>query len=394
MKMLIFVCYVFTLGWGNQPDPALPAGMSDAISSIERKFAPDRRTAIFKISPHYYQGKWVINGELNDAKAKAALFMALKNYNVLDSVDLLPSKSLRRKTYGIITIPVANMRSNTGHNSELANQALCGTVVRLYKSYNGWYYCQTPDDYLGWIDEEAIQTMDSSELNGWQKKHKVIITSDQSYVMQSPMPGTNIISPVSVGCILASDVEAKGYYPVYFPDGRKGFVPASNAMDLMQWKKQQSQTLSPDAIIKSAYDFLGRPYLWGGTSANGMDCSGFTKMVFFQHGLLLPRDASQQVKVGLPLEADTTLKNLLPGDFLFFGRKASGNLPEKVTHVAIYAGNGRIIHATGYIREQSLKRGDSSFVEHRLHTFLHASRPLAAPKEHGIFALSDLKYYD
>lgn len=392
--MLVFVCYLFAVWTGNQPDPVMPAGMSDAILSIERKFAPDKRTTIFKISPHYYQGKWVINGELNDPKAKAALFLALKNYSVLDSIDLLPSRSLRRKTYGVITIPVANMRSGTGHNSELSNQALCGTVVRLYKSNNGWYYCQTPDEYLGWIDEEAIQTMDSSELNMWQKKHKVIITSDQSYVIQSPMSGSNIVSPVSVGAILASDTEVKGFYPVYFPDGRKGFVPASNGMDLTAWKKQQLQTVSAETIIKSAYDFIGRPYLWGGTSGNGMDCSGFTKMVFFQHGLLLPRDASQQVKVGLPLEADTTLKNLLPGDFLFFGRKAAGNLPEKVTHVAIYAGNGKIIHATGYIREQSLKRGDPSFVEHRMHTYLHATRPLAAPKEHGIFALSDLKYYD
>ena len=95
------------------------------------------------------------------------------------------------------------------------------------------------------------------------KKHKVIITSDQSYVMQSPMPGTNIISPVSVGRILASDVEAKGYYPVYFPDGRKGFVPASNAMDLMQWKNNNHRHFPLMQSSSQHMTFLGRPYLWG-----------------------------------------------------------------------------------------------------------------------------------
>jgi hypothetical protein len=285
------------------------------------------------------------------------------------------------------------MRSATGHNSELSNQSICGTVVRIYKSYNGWYYCQTPDDYLGWIDEEAIVAIDSTELKTWYKKKKIVVINDQTYVVQSPIQGTNVVSPLSVGAILPGDTPIKGYVPVTFPDGRKGYIPTTHVKDLDLWKKQQVQTLSADAILKSAYEFIGRPYLWGGTSGNGMDCSGFTKMIFFQHGLLLPRDASQQVKVGLPIETDSTLKNLMPGDFLFFGRKASTGVPEKVTHVAMYSGDGKIIHATGYIREQSLRRGDPNFVEHRLKSLLRATRPLAAPKEHGIFALDDLKYY-
>ncbi|MEO5583645.1 MAG: C40 family peptidase [Saprospiraceae bacterium] len=394
MKILIFGWLVVLSNFCNQPEPAIPSGITDAILTVEKKFAPDKRTVIFKAIPHLNQGHWVISGESNDPKATSALLTALKTYGVIDSIELLPSKALHHKIYGIVTIPVANMRSATGHNSELSNQALCGTLVRIFKSFNGWYYCQTPDDYLGWIDEDAIQPMDSAEINAWTRKRKVIVTSDQSYVVQAPISGSNVVSPLSVGAILPAGTKSKGYYPVIFADGRRGFIPSNNVMDLNLWKIQQAQTLSSDGIIKSAFSFLGRPYLWGGTSGNGMDCSGFTKMIFFEHGLLLPRDASQQVKVGLAIETDSTLKNLIPGDFLFFGRKAGNNLPEKVTHVAIYVGDGKIIHATGFIQEQSLRRGDSTFVEHRLQSLLRATRPLAAPKEHGIFALADLKYYD
>ena len=165
-------------------------------------------------------------------------------------------------------------------------------------------------------------------------------------------------------------------------------------MGLEDWKSQHQAAPTSESMIRVAKTYLGRPYLWGGTSANGMDCSGFTKTVMFQHGWLLPRDASQQVNVGKPVDTDTTLKDLLPGDFLFFGRQATESQPEKVTHVAIYTGEGKIIHAAGYIRIQSLIRGDSTFTEYRLKSLLKATRPLAPPKEHGIHSLADISYFD
>jgi len=165
-------------------------------------------------------------------------------------------------------------------------------------------------------------------------------------------------------------------------------------MGLEEWKMQYQLPPNSESILRVAKSYLGRPYLWGGTSGNGMDCSGFTKTVLFQNGWLLPRDASQQVLVGMPIETDTTLKNILPGDFLFFGRKANDQQTEKVTHVAIYLGEGEIIHSSGYIRIQSLKRGDSTFTEQRLRSLLKATRPLMAPKEHGIHSLLDISYFD
>ncbi len=393
MKSVAYLLLLLTF-LSCQKKELIPTQVKEAITSIQVKYAPDKRTSIFNVEPSYNEGHLVIKGETNYPAAKKDLLEAVGNISYLDSIELLPNASLDGYFFGVITIPVANMRSNPGHSSELSNQLLCGTVIRNYKWVHGWLYCQTPDDYLGWVDQDAIKIMDSIELNNWLNRPKIIITQDQSYLMQSASKSANVLSSLSAGAILASGDPYKDFYEAFLPDGRMGYVPGSHAQDLKLWKLKQSKPKSINEVLKTAYSYLGRPYLWGGTSGNGMDCSGFTKMVFLQHGLLLPRDASQQVKVGMPIETDTTLKNLEPGDFLFFGSRPTASQPEKVTHVAIYSGDDKIIHASGFVRVQSLRRGDSTFAEHRLNSLLRATRPFASSKEYGIPFLSDLKYFN
>ncbi len=393
MKVLFCIALVLVLA-GCQKKDLVPPQVLESISTIQSKYAPDKRTSIFNVQVIPLGGKFILKGETNHAEAKAEVLKVLSTDIYIDSVEILPSISLQGSHFGIITIPVANMRSNPSHSSELSNQLLSGTVVRNFKKINGWIYCQTPDDYLGWIDQDAIQMIDSTELSAWLNRAKIIITQDQTYLFRSPSKSSEVMSTMTAGSIVATGDDHRDFYEVFLPDGRTGYIPGAHAKDFKLWKVLQSKNKNSAEILKTAYSYMGRPYLWGGTSGNGMDCSGFTKTVFFQHGLLLPRDASQQANVGMPVETDTTLINLQPGDFLFFGRHATPSTPEKVTHVAIYAGNGKIIHASGYIREQSLIRTDSTFTEQRLLSLLKATRPLASPKEHGIPLLSDLKYFN
>jgi len=374
--------------------PTIDPRVIGILEAIEKKYAPDKRVSLFTVEPYLQHNQLILRGELSNPRIKKEIQDALIEINFMDSIEVLPSPSLEGKHFGVVTIPVANVRSKPGHSSELSNQLMCGTVVRLYKYANGWLYSQSPEDYLGWIDADALQLMDSGQYREWQATQKIIVLADQSYLFDGPSLGAAKLSSLSTGAILKT-IQNKGeFYEVSLPDGRSGFIPAQQAMGLEDWKSQHQAAPTSESVIRVAKTYLGRPYLWGGTSANGMDCSGFTKTVMFQHGWLLPRDASQQVNVGKPVDTDTTLKNLLPGDFLFFGRQATEIQPEKVTHVAIYTGEGKIIHAAGYIRIQSLIRGDSTFTEYRLKSLLKATRPLAAPKEHGIHSLADISYFD
>jgi cell wall-associated NlpC family hydrolase len=148
-----------------------------------------------------------------------------------------------------------------------------------------------------------------------------------------------------------------------------------------------------DHIIRTSMQMLGRPYLWGGTSGKAMDCSGFTKTVFYLNGLELPRDASQQVRVGLDVESDQSLKNLKRGDFLFFGSPSTPDKKERITHVAIYMGDGKIIHASDRVQIESLRPEDPDFAPERLSTLVRARRMLEGIGENGVRPLSEHAWY-
>ena len=92
------------------------------------------------------------------------------------------------------------------------------------------------------------------------------------------------------------------------------------------------------------------------TSSKGMDCSGFTKTVYFMNGLIIPRDASQQIQAGRDVDPELNFSDLLKGDLMFFGRKATDSSGQKVTHVAIWLGNdkGEFIHSSGRVKLGSI----------------------------------------
>ena len=117
---------------------------------------------------------------------------------------------------------------------------------------------------------------------------------------------------------------------------------ASNGWDILEIEKK-----TVNELISYAKSFLGVPYLWGGKSSLGFDCSGFVQTIFKMCGVNMPRDASQQILKRDLIEID--YKDIQNGDLLFFSEK------KHVNHVAIYIGNNEIIHSSGCVKIENLK---------------------------------------
>lgn len=393
MKRSVFFLLLLLFLSAACKDEASLQKINHLADEVRQKYAPDKRVALFQTETVFSGSDIVLRGETNLPDAKAELMEKLRSasLSVTDSLAVLPSPTLNGKHWGMVNVSVCNMRSAPKHSAELATQALMGTPLRVWKEENGFYLVQSPDDYFGWVDDGGFVLMDSTTWQNGMNSPRSVCLNDYVFAYENPSEQAPKVTDLLAGNIVQT-LENQGVFTkISLPDGRTGFVKSMHLMPLRTWL----DTRQPDAdhILASAREMMGRPYLWGGTSGKGMDCSGFTKMAYFLNGIQLPRDASQQVMVGEAVASDTTFSNLRPGDLLFFGKRAQGEQKEKITHVAIYLGDGKIIHASDMVEVESLRRGDPAFSEYRLNTYVRSQRIIGSEGKNGVVRLKDSPFY-
>lgn len=347
----------------------------DEIVAIKTKFAPDKRVALFDVSALQQKGDIILKGESNLPDALDALKgkLATLNVRVIDSVQLLPSEALDGKTQAVINISVANLRSNPKHSAELATQGTLGTPVKVLKEAGGWYYIQTPDKYLSWVDDGGITLMEPQRFEDWKTGDKIIYTKTYGHAYVDS--GENeVVSDLVAGNVLEFVKLEANHFVVAYPDGRIAMVRFDEAESYSGWIQKMDPT--PENLVATSKTLTGVPYLWGGTSTKGMDCSGFTKTVYFLNGMVIPRDASQQVHTGRQIDENRNFDHLKKGDLLFFGRKATDSTKEKVVHVGMWIGNDEFIHASNMVRVSSVDPNALNFDEYNLNRYLRTKRIL------------------
>lgn len=360
--------------------------VSSIIDSIQKSYAPDPRVAIFKLKAvSLSDGKVTLTGETNLPEAKKALLSDLSSHSVEfnDSVKSLPEASLGDKTYGIATLSVSDIRKGPDHSQEMISQALMGTPLRVLKQDDNWYLVQTPDHYIGWMEETGLTLMNRQDIEKWKKSSRYIFTRMTGVLYEKNDPQSAVVSDLTLGDIFQVISQKGQYWQIKLPDGRGGFVKSDLCVNYDQWK-----TIKTDSskLIKTALRFNGLPYLWGGLSAKATDCSGFVKTVYFINGILLDRDASQQAHNGQILP--TNVKILQPGDLLFFGRK------NHITHVGMYIGGGKYIHASGRVRINSLIPSSPIYNLSIRKSFVTASRILSMVGTKGITRIEAHSWYN
>lgn len=376
-KSIIGICLtglMFSCNNGNTEVTTSENEASEYIAEVREDHAPDKRVALFDVESIEKEGNYVLRGQSNLPEAVNQLKERLRKADIefTDSIRMLPARELEDKIHAVVKNSVANIRSNPGHSAELATQATLGTPLKVFDKNDNWYLVQTPDGYLSWVDSGGISLMNDRELQEWKTSEKVIFLEPFGHAYEQANTGAQTISDVVAGNIFEVKGQQNGFYEVKYPDGRIAYLEETKARPYRDWLNSLDQT--KESFVETSKKLMGLPYLWGGTSSKGVDCSGYTKTVFFLNGMVIPRDASQQIHTGIVVDSTRNFKNLQQGDLLFFGKPATETSKERVIHVGMWIGDNKFIHSMGDVHISNMDSTAADFDEYNYNRYLRTKR--------------------
>jgi cell wall-associated NlpC family hydrolase len=374
----LIVVIALSLAVSGQPQQAVPSADA-ALKPVRERFAPDTRLAVFNITAERRGEAVALRGEVGDPAAKAAALAAVAaagHASIVDEILVLPDPALAAETWGVVTVSVAHVRGRPSEAAEQVTEAQLGAVVRLLKRQGGWFYAQTETEhYLGFFDAAQVTPMSRERLDAWNVAPKLMTTAVFALVREQPVAGAQPVCDLVAGSVVKGGAARAGWHAVELPDGRHGFVEQASVADVDAWRRSRRPT--PDNIERTALQFVGVPYLWGGTSPKGFDCSGFTKVVFRLNGIEIARDTDQQAELGRDVPFDKDLSQIRKGDLLFFCPSATNR--DRISHVGIYLGDGVFIHCSGLVKRNSLRASSPLYSDSLLKRLVRVRRLLPAP---------------
>jgi hypothetical protein len=238
--------------------------------------------------------------------------------------------------YGITHLSQIAMREEPAHQAQLVSQLLFGDAYQVEEFVGDWLKIKTLDcGYEGYIDKKLWNEMHEEDAAEYQSLKKYLVTDYLIFIKEFE---TNVTFPVFMGSS--------------FPYPQDNMLILGNAIFVVElpeeriFPKHPSLSDAQSMLLQFASGYLRAPYLWGGRTPAGIDCSALVQLAFKSVNIQLPRDASQQVNHGMQVDFATEWQI---GDLAFFDNE-EGN----ITHVGIICGKDKILHASGFVRIDTL----------------------------------------
>jgi SH3-like domain-containing protein len=315
----------------------------------------------------------------------------MKKFAIILSLLMMTflSYAQEQKRYAVTALSSIYMRIAPDYESALETQELMGTVVEVTGEKGYWREIVSPQPYKAWCTQKGIVEMTPEEVKSYQDAPKCMFTELYGHVYEQPSCKSQTVCDLVGGDILRIACQAgndfkkagsskaaqkvkvastKGWTKILLPDSTEGWVrsecikPHDGFRSIAKGEGSAASISDEqmEEIIATAFLLKGVPYLWGGMTPKGVDCSGLVRWSYLMNGILLPRNASQIIHCG----DEVSLDKMQRGDLVFFGTPAQNpGGKDRVTHVGIYLGDGRIIHSSHMVRVNSLLPGSENYYE-------------------------------
>jgi cell wall-associated NlpC family hydrolase len=331
----------------------MPDNLQSVLDSLMQRWA-DARTTYFAAYAQVSDDTVHLAGDvLTDeqrAEAEQAIRQAAPDLRVVNDIAVLSRPDGK---WALVKRGLANLRRSPGNDGELLAQGLFGEAVELLKhdANKGWWFARLEDGYLGWLAESALRLCNRDEACAYRASADALVEAE----LATTFSGVLIQGGLSPIGLHAGKLPFG--VPVQVAERRMGLARINWEGEPPLWVAEDdllpmAARPRPDSVgiartLELMSRFIGVPYLWGGETPFGYDCSGFAQTTMEFMGLCVPRDADMQYAAGQPVEGEPQ-----PGDFMFFSSQSDDSLDTErfasITHVAVSLGGSEFIHATAY----------------------------------------------
>lgn len=306
----------------------------DIIERIRAEHVPDFRSGIFDIRLETRDDGLVLTGETTDVSAAERLLAEAGRAapgRIVDEIVRLPDPALGTGVHGVVRAAIVPVYLDPALPAAQISQLVLGMRFDLLARRGDWLRVRAEDGYLGWIHEGYVRLGERSWAEQWERgTHGEPTVSLGSELVDED---NNALTRLPWG---ARVVRFGSNYEL--PDGRRGTIGNGEIVDIDRLADRFPAR--GDSIARTARRWHGTPYLWGGVTMSGADCSGYAQAVMWMHGIALPRDSDLQARIGEQVDPGADFNAVRPGDLLFFAEHSA-----RVSHVAISLGGATIIHS-------------------------------------------------